>query len=96
MPKPAAMMTSLHVCPKFTGPIPHVGGPVIGTGATVLVGVMPAALMGDMAVCVGPPDKVVLGSATVTAMNKPMARMGDNCQHGGIVALGMPTILVDG
>lgn len=94
MPQPAAFMGSLHVCPGVTVIIPHVGGPVIGTGATVLVMGPPSALMGDMAVCVGPPDKAVMGSPLVLAMNKPMARMGDPCQHGGAIVLGMPTILV--
>jgi uncharacterized Zn-binding protein involved in type VI secretion len=94
MPKPAAFLGSLHVCPQVTVIVPHVGGPVIGLAIPVLVGGPPAANINDMAVCVGPPDKAALASFTVLAKGKPMARMGDLCQHGGAIVLGNPTILV--
>lgn len=49
---PAARITDMHTCPMQTPglpPIPHAGGPVIGPGApTVLIGKLPAAVMGDM------------------------------------------------
>jgi uncharacterized Zn-binding protein involved in type VI secretion len=45
--------------------VPHVGGPVTLGSATVLIGSMPAARVGDMAVCVGPPDTIVSGCTTV-------------------------------
>ncbi|MEZ8825923.1 PAAR domain-containing protein [Vibrio amylolyticus] len=96
----AARLTDMHVCPMQTPalpPIPHVGGPIIGPGVpTVLIGSMPAATMGDMCVCVGPPDSIVKGSATVLIMNKPAARMGDTTAHGGSIVLGMPTVLIGG
>lgn len=96
----AARLTDMHVCPMQTPapvPIPHVGGPIVGPGVpTVLVGNMPAATMGDMCVCVGPPDSIIKGSATVLIMNKPAARMGDSTAHGGTVVLGMPTVLIGG
>ena len=48
---PAARLTDLHICPMQTPavpPIPHVGGPVVGPGCpTVLIGGLPAAVMGD-------------------------------------------------
>jgi len=97
---PAARLTDLHVCPMVTPglpPIPHVGGPISGPGApTVLIGNMPAAVMGDMAVCVGPPDSIVKGSATVLICGKPAARMGDTTAHGGSIVLGLPTVLIGG
>jgi uncharacterized Zn-binding protein involved in type VI secretion len=97
---PAARITDMHVCPMQTPavvPIPHVGGPVIGPGApTVLIGSLPAAVMGDNAVCVGPPDSVVKGSATVLISKKPAARMGDSTAHGGSIVLGMPTVIIGG
>jgi len=97
---PAARLTDMHTCPMVTPglpPIPHVGGPVSGPGApTVMIGSMPAAVMGDMCVCVGPPDSIVKGSATVLICGKPAARMGDNTAHGGIVALGLPTVMIGG
>ena len=78
-------------------PIPHVGGPIAGPGApTVLVGGLPAARVGDMAVCVGPPDTIVKGSATVLIGGLPAARIGDTTAHGGAVVLGFPTVLIGG
>ena len=97
---PAARLTDLHACPMVTPglpPIPHVGGPVIGPGVpTVLVGSLPAAVLGDNAVCVGPPDTIVKGSATVLIGGKPAARIGDTTAHGGSIVLGLPTVLIGG
>ena len=100
MSKPAARLTDMHTCPMQTPgtpPIPHVGGPVVGPGApTVLIGNMPAAVVGDSCVCVGPPDSIVLGSMTVLICNKPAARMGDTTAHGGQIVAGCPTVLIGG
>lgn len=94
---PAARITDMHVCPMFTGPVPHVGGPISGPSApTVLIGSLPAAVLGDMCVCVGPPDSLIKGSATVMITNKPAVRMGDPTAHGGSVVLGMPTVIIGG
>ena len=97
---PAARITDMHVCPMVTPgvpPIPHVGGPIVGPGApTVLIGGLPAAKVGDMATCVGPPDTIVKGSATVLVTGVPAARMGDSCAHGGTIAIGLPTVLIGG
>ncbi|EGO96165.1 hypothetical protein APM_0988 [Acidiphilium sp. PM] len=85
----------MHVCPMVDVLVPHVGGPIIGPGApTVLIGGMPAARVGDMAVCVGPPDSVVVGAFTVLIGGQPAARMGDSTAHGGTIILGMPTVLI--
>ncbi|WBY09529.1 PAAR domain-containing protein [Sphingomonas sp. 7/4-4] len=90
----------MHACPMVTPgvpPIPHVGGPISGPGApTVLIGNLPAARVGDMAVCVGPPDSIVKGSATVLIAGMPAARIGDTCAHGGSIVLGLPTVLIGG
>ncbi|MET6997342.1 PAAR domain-containing protein [Chitinophaga defluvii] len=94
---PAARLTDMHVCPMFTGPVPHVGGPVTGPGVpTVLIGGMPAAVVGDMLVCTGPPDVIVQGSATVLIGGKPAARMGDLTAHGGTIMIGQPTVMIGG
>lgn len=78
-----------------TPPIPHVGGPITGPGVpTVLIGGVPAAVMGDMCTCVGPPDTIVLGSTGVFIGGKPAARMGDQCAHGGTIVVGCPTVLI--
>lgn len=94
----AARITDMHVCPMVTPPgIPHVGGPVIGPGApTVLIGKMPAAVIGDTCVCVGPPDAIIMGSTTVMIGGKPAARMGDITAHGGTIIIGCPTVLIGG
>lgn len=97
---PAARLTDLHVCPVVTPgvpPIPHVGGPVLGPGAaTVLIGGLPAARVGDTCFCVGPPDSIVKGSATVSIMGMPAARLGDSTAHGGSVVFGLPTVMIGG
>lgn len=94
---PAARITDMHVCPMVTGVVPHVGGPILPPGCvTVLIGNLPAARMGDQAVCVGPPDTIVRGSATVLIGGQPAARMGDQCSHGGTVVVGLPTVLIGG
>lgn len=97
---PAARIGDMHTCPMQTPgtpPIPHVGGPILGPGApTVLIGNLPAAVMGDMCVCVGPPDSIVKGSATVLIGGKPAARMGDTTAHGGTIIVGLPTVMIGG
>lgn len=97
---PAARLTDMHTCPMVTPgvpPIPHVGGPVTGPGApTVLIGGLPAARVGDMLVCVGPPDTIIKGSSSVMIAGMPAARMGDSTAHGGSIVLGNPTVLIGG
>jgi uncharacterized Zn-binding protein involved in type VI secretion len=78
-----------------TGIVPHVGGPIIPPGCpTVLIGEMPAARMGDLLTCVGPPDTIVKGSPTVLIGGQPAARMLDTCAHGGIIILGCFTVII--
>jgi uncharacterized Zn-binding protein involved in type VI secretion len=60
----------------------------------VLIGGMPAARVGDMATCVGPPDVIVLGSFTVLIRGQPAARMLDTTAHGGKIVVGLPTVLI--
>jgi uncharacterized Zn-binding protein involved in type VI secretion len=98
MGKPAARAGDMHMCPMVTPgvpPIPHVGGPVLPPGMpTVLIGMMPAARVGDMCVCVGPPDVIAMGSFTVLIGNMPAARMGDMTAHGGTIVMGFPMVLI--
>jgi uncharacterized Zn-binding protein involved in type VI secretion len=95
---PAARITDMHVCPMVNpGPVPHVGGPISGPCVpTVLIGNLPAAVIGDMCVCVGPPDTIAKGSATVLIGNKPAARLGDSTAHGGVIVAGFPTVMIGG
>jgi uncharacterized Zn-binding protein involved in type VI secretion len=66
----------------------------MGTKVTVLIGKMPAAVMGDMAICVGPPDTIVGCSTSVLIGGTPAARMGDMTAHGGSIVLGCMTVLI--
>ncbi len=94
---PAARITDMHTCPMVTGTVPHVGGPVLPPGEpTVLIGGLPAARVGDMATCTGPPDSIAMGSATVLIGGMPAARMGDLTAHGGTIVAGEPTVLIGG
>lgn len=95
MSKPAARITDMHTCPMVTGMVPHVGGPIMPPGEpTVLIGGMPAARVGDMAICTGLLDTILIGSATVFIGGMPAARLGDQTAHGGIIVAGLPTVLI--
>jgi uncharacterized Zn-binding protein involved in type VI secretion len=92
---PAARVTDMHTCPMVTGVVPHVGGPILPAGCpTVLIGSMPAARVGDMATCVGPPDAIAMGSPTVLIGNMMAARLGDPTVHGGVIVVGCPTVMI--
>jgi uncharacterized Zn-binding protein involved in type VI secretion len=97
---PAARVGDMHMCPMVTPgtpPVPHVGGPILPPGCpTVLIAGQPAARVGDMALCVGPPDVIAMGSMTVLIGDQPAARMGDPTAHGGVITLGAPTVMIGG
>lgn len=96
---PAARAGDMHVCPMISPmlpPIPHVGGPLLPMPTTVLIGNMPAATIGQLCLCVGPPDSIIKGSVTVLINNKPAARMGDITSHGGTIIMGFPTVFIGG
>lgn len=93
----AARVSDMHTCPMVTVLVPHVGGPILPPGCpTVLIGGLPAATLGDMLVCTGPPDTIVMGSSTVMIGGKPAARMGDMTAHGGVIILGCMTVNIGG
>jgi len=80
-----------------TGLVPHIGGPILPPGCpTVMIGFLPAARVGDMAVCVVPPDVIVQGSATVHVGFMPAARVGDMTAHGGVIVSGCMTVIIGG
>ena len=95
MGMPAARVTDMHVCPMVTVLVPHVGGPILPPCCvTVLTGSLPQARITDLALCVGPPDMIILGSMTVLVGGLPAARIGDNTVHGGVIVTGLPTVLI--
>lgn len=94
---PAARISDFHTCPLFSGPVPHVGGPIVGPCVpNVLIGGQPAAVVGDLLVCTGPPDSIVKGSTSVIIGGKPAARLGDLTAHGGVIIQGFPTVEIGG
>jgi len=93
----AARMTDMHTCPMVTVLVPHVGGPILPPCCpTVLIGMLPAARVTDMAFCVGPPDVIAMGSSSVMIGGLPAARMGDPTVHGGVIIIGCPTVIIGG
>lgn len=77
------------------------GGAVVGPGvATVLVGGMPAAVLGDLHACPIPPPShlpsspFVAGSATVLIGGRPALRVGDSAACGASVPVGLPTVVI--
>jgi uncharacterized Zn-binding protein involved in type VI secretion len=47
-----------------------------------------------MALCVGPPDSIAMGSPTVLIGNLMAARLGDPTVHGGVIVVGCPTVII--
>lgn len=98
MSTPAARVGDAHTCPLVTGTVPHVGGPILPPGvSTVLVGGLPAAVVGTPCSCVGPPDVIVAGSASVLIGGRPAARLGSATAHGGaVIGPGAVSVLIGG
>ena len=96
----AARVGDPHVCPIVTPgtpPVPHTGMPIMPPGhVNTLIGNMPAARVSDMAACVGPPDVIIAGAATVLINHLPAARLLDTTAHGGMISMGEPTVFIDG
>ena len=79
------------------------GGVITGPGApTVLIGGMPAAVLGDLHSCPIPPPAHIpsspffSGSATVLIGGKPALRTTDLCGCGAMTAVGCPTVMIGG
>jgi uncharacterized Zn-binding protein involved in type VI secretion len=92
---PAARIGDMHTCPMVTVLVPHVGGPILPPCCpTVLTGGLPQARVTDMLTCVGPPDMIAKGSAGVFVGGLPAARIGDLTVHGGVIVVGLPTVII--
>lgn len=92
---PAARISDMHTCPMVNpGPVPHVGGPIVSGEPSVLIGFMPAARVGDSAVCVPAVDSIAQGASNVIIGNQPAARLGDPTNHGGVIVAGCPTVII--
>ena len=94
---PAARVSDMHTCPLVNVLVPHVGGPILPPGCpTVIIAGLPAARVGDLLTCVGPPDTIAKGSLTVQIGFMPAARLGDLTVHGGVIIVGCPTVEIGG
>ncbi len=78
------------------------GGTITGPGtSTVLIGGKPAAVAGDLHVCVLPPNShqptvsvFPAGSATVLVGGRSALRTSDACACGAMAAVGDPTVII--
>jgi uncharacterized Zn-binding protein involved in type VI secretion len=88
---------------RITDPTGH-PGMITGPGVpTVLIGGLPAAVLGDMHTCAmpptagpHPPSPLVKGSVTVLIGGRPAARLGDLSGCGAPIVMGHPTVLIGG
>lgn len=79
-------------------------GMISGPGvATVLIGGMPAAVVGDQHACTMPPNAgphpptpIASGSATVLIGGRMAARQGDKAGCGAPIMMGCPTVIIGG
>lgn len=79
-------------------------GTIAGPGvATVLIGGLPAAVMGDTHTCAmppptgpHPPSPLVKGSATVLIGGRAAVRMGDLAGCGAPIVAGLATVQIGG
>ena len=79
-------------------------GVITGPGvATVLIGGMPAAVVGDMHACSmpppagpHPPSPIALGSFTVLIGGRPAARVGDIAGCSAPIVMGCPLVDIGG
>lgn len=88
----------------FVGSPTNHPGAISGPGAaTVLVGGLVAACVGDTHACAmppvagpHPPNPIARGSATVFLGGRPAARQGDLCGCGATITVGVPTVQIGG
>ncbi len=75
------------------------GGVVVGPGVpTVLIGGIPAAVIGDTHASQIPAPSHVFakGSSTVLIGDKPALRITDACGCGAVPLVGCPTVIIGG
>lgn len=87
---PAARVGDNHKCIPF-----HPGGPVNTGSGDVMIAGQPAARLGDKLLCIVP-DTIISGSGTVMINGMPAARLGDQTEHGGVIEVGAPNVIIGG
>lgn len=96
---PAARLIDNHQCNLSSGPVPHVGGPILPLNSpNVMTGYLPQARATDKALCAGPPDFIVTGSGSVMVNGLPAARKDDRTMHQppGLVLTGFARVDIGG
>ena len=92
---PAARIGDMHTSPtNAEGHVSCAVGPIISGASTVLIEFMPAARMGDEAICDGNATEITNGSGSVVIGGMPAARVGDTTDGGGTIAVGCPSVVV--
>lgn len=79
-------------------------GLIAGPGVvTVLIGGLPAAVMGDTHICAlppvagpHPPSPITKGSTSVLIGGRAAARVGDSAGCGAPIVAGLPTVQIGG
>src|ERR1700759_2422436 len=93
----AARVSDFHECPASTGPVPHVGGPILPPcSPNVQTNSLPQARATDKAACAGPVDFIVVGSSSVLVNDLMAARIGDATMHGGTILVGSSNVEIGG
>jgi uncharacterized Zn-binding protein involved in type VI secretion len=60
----------------------------------VIIGGKPAAVVGTLCTCAGPPDTITKGSQTVLIGGTGAARMGDTTAHQGAITGGLSSVII--
>ncbi len=96
----AVTVTTSYTCPLMTPgtpPTPHGGGVIVKGAPNVLIGGLPAARATDSVLCSGPPphpDTILMGSSSVMIGGLPAALTNGNTALGGIIGMGVPTVMI--
>ena len=97
----AAVVCMPHFCPQFTLLfLPHFGGIITKGAPTVKISGLPAARLGDSAMCMGVlglfshPTTIIKGSSTVMICGQPAAFMTSNTATGGMILAGIPNVQI--
>jgi uncharacterized Zn-binding protein involved in type VI secretion len=92
--QPAARLGDNHTCPRANPDgSPHTGGPIREGELSVLIGNLPAARVGDQAICLGVTDFISTGTNSILIGDRPAAALGDPTVHGGVIVEGETTVL---
>ena len=90
----AARIGDMHAGPTTLEDASRAIGPIVSGASTVLIDFMPAARVGDEAICNGKATEIAHGSGSVVIAGMPAARVGDTIENGGVIVVGCPSVVV--